>query len=109
MIDKTDRMNGLFDFYSALLTDKQHSYMRLYYSEDWSLGEIAEHFAVSRQAVYDNIRRTENVLENYEEKLMLHEKFHQRSALLDELSTSLQHDKASEASLKVLAKIEAIE
>ncbi|PKC51704.1 SRP54-domain-containing protein, partial [Rhizophagus irregularis] len=52
----------------ALLTDKQRSYMELYYLDDLSLGEIAESYEVSRQAVYDNIRRTEAMLEEYEDK-----------------------------------------
>ncbi|KRL53179.1 MULTISPECIES: putative DNA-binding protein [Lacticaseibacillus] len=70
-IEKNNRMNSLFEFYGALLTDKQHSYLELYYGDDYSLGEIATEFDVSRQAVYDNIRRTEASLEEYESKLHL--------------------------------------
>ena len=47
-----------FEFYAALLTDKQMNYIELYYADDYSLAEIAEEFGVSRQAVYDNIKRT---------------------------------------------------
>ena len=35
------------------------------------LGEIAEEYDVSRQAVYDNIKRTEAMLEEYEEKAFI--------------------------------------
>ena len=56
-IEKTNRMNALFEFYSTLLTEKQMNYMELYYADDFSLGEIAEEYEVSRQAVYDNIKR----------------------------------------------------
>ena len=45
------------NFYAALLTDKQMNYIELYYADDYSLAEIAEEFGVSRQAVYDNIKR----------------------------------------------------
>ena len=86
LLEKTTRMNFLFDFYQALLTDKQRSYMELYYLDDHSLGEIAESYNISRQAVYDNIRRTEAMLEEYEEKLNLFEKFQQRQQVLGELS-----------------------
>ena len=78
MLEKTTRMNYLFDFYQSLLTQKQRSYMSLYYLDDLSLGEIAEEFDVSRQAVYDNIKRTEAMLEEYEEKLVLLQKFQER-------------------------------
>ena len=43
-IEKTNRMNALFEFYSTLLTEKQMNYMELYYADDFSLGEIAEEF-----------------------------------------------------------------
>ena len=70
-LEKTTQMNLLVEFYGSLLTDKQLEYMELYYGDDYSLGEIAEEFDVSRQAVYDNIRRSAKLLENYEEKLHL--------------------------------------
>ncbi|MFJ8234390.1 putative DNA-binding protein [Ureibacillus sp. NPDC094379] len=95
LLEKTTRMNFLFDFYQALLTDKQRSYMELYYLDDHSLGEIAESYKVSRQAVYDNIRRTESMLEEYEEKLRLFEKFQQRQVILDQLAAVIQQDSSS--------------
>ncbi|EQB36445.1 MULTISPECIES: putative DNA-binding protein [Virgibacillus] len=85
MLEKTTRMNYLFDFYQALLTPKQRNYMEMYYLEDYSLGEISEVFHVSRQAVYDNIRRTEHMLETYEEKLLLYDKFQQRLQVMESL------------------------
>ncbi len=89
MLEKTTRMNYLFDFYQVLLTPKQRNYMALYYLDDYSLGEIAEEFDVSRQAVYDNIKRTEAMLEEYESKLHLFEKFRQKSELVNQLSDLL--------------------
>jgi len=85
MLEKTTRMNYLFDFYQSLLTPKQKSYMSLYYLDDFSLGEIAEEFEVSRQAVYDNIKRTEAMLEEYEEKLGLLNKFQERKKIVERL------------------------
>lgn len=79
------RINFLFDFYQDLLTSKQKKYMKLYYLEDLSLSEISEVFSVSRQAVYDNIKRTEAMLESYEEKLNLYEKFSKRTKIMNEL------------------------
>ncbi|GCF92170.1 UPF0122 protein [Enterococcus florum] len=85
-IEKTNRMNGLFEFYATLLTEKQMNYMELYYADDFSLGEIAEEYSVSRQAVYDNIKRTEKILEDYERKLHLFSDYMVREEQLDELA-----------------------
>ena len=84
-IEKTNRMNALFEFYAALLTDKQMNYIELYYADDYSLAEIAEEFGVSRQAVYDNIKRTEKILEDYETKLHLMRSYQIRSEQYDHL------------------------
>ena len=85
-IERTNRMNALFDFYGSLLTEKQQKYMLLYFADDYSLGEIAEDFDVSRQAIYDNIRRTEQILTDYEKKLHLVENFNKTEETLNELS-----------------------
>lgn len=94
MLEKTTRVNFLFDFYQSLLTDKQRIYMQLYYLDDLSLGEIAEEYEVSRQAVYDNVRRTEAMLEDYEAKLALFHKFQERSELIEQIEQRLSTEKA---------------
>lgn len=106
LLEKTTRMNFLFDFYQALLTEKQRSYMELYYLDDHSLGEIAESYNVSRQAVYDNIRRTEAMLEEYEDKLSLLEKFQQRQRILKELTDAIEDESATkEARLALIEQL----
>lgn len=90
MLEKTTRINFLFDFYHELLTEKQQKYMKMYYLEDLSLSEISELFSVSRQAVYDNIKRTEAMLESYEEKLHLYDKFSKRSVIIEEIEKKLE-------------------
>jgi len=92
LLEKTTYVNYLYDFYQALLTPKQREYMMLYYLEDYSLAEIANHANVSRQAVYDNIKRTESILETYEEKLHLYHTFQKRSALLEQLENTLKQE-----------------
>ncbi|EAC2513840.1 putative DNA-binding protein [Listeria monocytogenes] len=89
MFEKTNRMNLLFDFYQELLTTKQKTYVSFYYLDDYSLGEIAEEFEVSRQAIYDNIKRTEESLEKYEEKLGMLKKYQQREKLFTQLEAQL--------------------
>ncbi|MHA7963001.1 YlxM family DNA-binding protein [Paenibacillus sp. CAU 1782] len=70
-LTRTTRINLLLDFYESLLTDKQRSMLIYYYHDDFSLGEIASELGVSRQAVYDNLKRAESALEHYESKLRL--------------------------------------
>ncbi|MGM2247148.1 putative DNA-binding protein [Bacillus cereus group sp. BceL085] len=107
MLEKTTRMNYLFDFYQSLLTQKQRSYMSLYYLDDLSLGEIAEEFDVSRQAVYDNIKRTEAMLEEYEEKLVLLQKFQERQQLVAKLKQLISEEEHVNEEMKQV--VEAIE
>lgn len=59
----------LLDCYGDLLTEHQRSVMELYYCEDLSLAEIGTPLGITRQAVMSLIKRTENILLNYEEKL----------------------------------------
>ncbi len=85
MLEKVNRMNELYDAYLVLLTPKQKVYFELYYQDDLSLSEIAEQFEVSRNAVFDNIKRTEKLLEDYETKLQLLSKREKREHLLDQM------------------------
>lgn len=61
----------LLDKYGALLTDRQRDCLDLYYNENLTLAEIAEHFHISRQAVHDAMRHGEEQLMTYESALHL--------------------------------------
>ena len=65
----------LFDFYGELLTEHQKEIYEQFVLEDLSLGEIAKEAGISRQGVHDLIRRCNQTLKGYEEKLHLIEKF----------------------------------
>ncbi len=72
----------LFDFYGELLTAKQREYFDLHYNEDLSLSEIAETEGITRQGVWDIIRRGEDALRNTEAKTGLVARFTaQRAAI----------------------------
>lgn len=58
----------LYDYYGALLTDRQKECFELRYNQDLSLGEIGQELGISRQGVFDNLGRTEALLKNMEEK-----------------------------------------
>lgn len=70
-LQKTNRINVLHDFYGTLLTEKQQTFLKCYFHDDYSLSEIAADFQISRQAVYEHLKRAEQVLEEYESKLRL--------------------------------------
>ncbi|GED58235.1 putative DNA-binding protein [Brevibacillus formosus] len=86
MLEKTNQVNLLFDFYAPLLKGKQREYLELYYLDDLSLGEIAEMHEVSRQAVYDHIKRAEKQLFEYDQKLRLAERHEKRMDVLNRMN-----------------------
>jgi len=75
----------LLDFYGDMLTEKQKDVVELYYNEDLSLAEIAEHSGITRQGVRDSIKRAEAQLKEYEERLGLAQRFHTMGEGLDEI------------------------
>ena len=99
-------MNALFEFYAALLTDKQMNYIELYYADDYSLAEIAEEFGVSRQAVYDNIKRTEKILEDYEMKLHMYSDYIVRSQIFDQIMERYPEDAFLQEQIEILTSID---
>ncbi len=84
----------LLDYYGDMLTDNQRETIELYYDEDMSLAEIAEHQNISRQGVRDSIKRGEAYMLELEEKLGLIERIEnlqstirKMSQLADEIET----------------------
>ncbi len=75
MYESTVQRTMLFDFFGELLTEKQREYFDLHYNADLSLAEIAEQEGISRQGVWDIIRRAEATLRRAEEKTGLVRRF----------------------------------
>ena len=88
-MEKIINMALLADFYGPLLTEKQGQALRLFYEEDFSLSEIAEECACSRQAAHELIKRGEALLADYEQKLGLVAKHQQRQSLLKQAENEL--------------------
>ena len=70
-MEKKVEISILLDIYANLLTSKQYDFLNDYYNNDLSLSEIAENENITRQAVRDNLKKGENKLFEYEEKLGL--------------------------------------
>ena len=101
MIEKTQELVVLFDIYGCLLTSKQQEIMNYYYEEDFSLSEIAETLEISRAAVLDHLKRSSKILEDYEKKLHLVEKYDTRSKLYDKIK--------EEANAQIVELVENLE
>ena len=79
----------LLDYYGELLTEKQRECFDLHYNEDLSLSEIAEQLGISRQGVWDNIRRAESAMQEMERKTGLIRKTQENRETLGMLKSRL--------------------
>lgn len=97
MLEKVEQMILLKDFYGPLLTQRQQEVLNLYYEQDWSFTEIAAHLRVTRQAVYDLIKRCEHGLQEYEERLHLVERFRTTRQQIEEVYRLLNEQEPDRA------------
>lgn len=86
-MDNVYEITLLLDFYGHMLTCRQFDILDLHYNNDYSLGEIAEQLGISRQGVYDNIKRGKTILYEMEQKLGLVGKFSNQKEKGEELLT----------------------
>lgn len=97
MKGKPLEMSLLFDFYGETLTEKQRELFDLYYNEDLSLAEIAEHAGITRQGVRDSIKRAEHALREIEEKLGLVARYGGTERCAEELMREVERLRALNA------------
>ena len=84
------RQAMLLDFYGERLTEKQRLCFDLHYNEDLSLSEIAEQCGISRQGVWENIRRAESAMEDIEAKTGLVRRFEENRSALEKIREDMQ-------------------
>lgn len=68
-MEKKVQIGMLCDIYGKLLTKRQYNILNDYANGDLSLTEIAENNNITRQAVNDIVKKGENKLLEYEQKL----------------------------------------
>ena len=100
-------MSLLIDIYSELLTEKQKLSMELFYNEDYSLTEIAEHLGISRQGVHENIKQGTDKIKKFESVLCVKSKSEKRKELISKVKTAILNGNTNEA-LLLLGKMEDI-
>ena len=108
MFEKNLELGYLLDFYGELLSERKRSVMDMYYNEDLSLAEIATEIGISRQGARDIIKKTEEDLFFFEEKLGLAKKLKDASrsaAELKALASDLELPAAFQKKLSELIEI----
>ena len=95
----------LLDYYGGMLTDKQFECFDMRYNQDLSLGEIGQLLGVSRQAVCDNLTRTEALLRRMEENIgCVKRDMKHRRAIQEILDAATVLDASSDPSVAALAQ-----
>ena len=92
VIDENLKIIRLIDVYGKLLTDRQFTMLSSYYFDNLTLSEIADNHNISRQAVRDSISQSIKILNDYEEKLQLVNKFSHLKFCLNELKNLSTND-----------------
>lgn len=85
----------MLDCYGELLTERQKEIAELYYNEDFSLSEIARMQEISRQAVSDSLRHSEQTLKQMEEKLGMAKRIRYMGECLEQIIESCRTEDIS--------------
>lgn len=99
IVEKIVRQSLLYDFYGELLTDHQKNIYEEVVMNDMSYSEIGRIYGISRQGVYDMIKRCDKILEDYEGKLKLVEKFVNAREKIATMQSNIQRLKADNRDL----------
>ena len=95
----------LYDFYGELLTEHQRSIYEDAVYNDMSLGEIAEQNGISRQGVHDFIKRCDRILQDYEAKLHLVERFERAKSKIQEIESLTEAESSGEVQSDCMKRI----
>ena len=114
-MDNVYEISLLLDFYGQLLTKRQYEILDLHFNNDYSLGEIAEQLSISRQGVYDSVKKGKAVLNEMEQKLGLVKKFSEQRVkaeevlkIIMEINVGMLHNKDKEHIKRIREGIEYI-
>lgn len=112
-MDELVRMSLLYDFYGVLLKENKRRIFEDYVLNDYSLGEIAKSEDMTRQGVFDMVKRCVKELERYEERLRLIHKFDRIKEKTDFIRSSAksflsEHGGLAESEAVILKDIEKL-
>ena len=98
-LDEIVRLSYLYDFYGPLLKEKQQQIFENYVLNDYSLSEIAGEYGMTRQGVYDVVKRCSEKLEDYEKKLNLYKRFQKAKERLEKVEELVENSGMQKADL----------
>ncbi|RHV12965.1 DNA-binding protein [Clostridium sp. OM05-9] len=108
-MEKIVRQSLLYDFYGELLTEHQKAIYEDVVNNDMSYSEIARMNQISRQGVYDMIKRCDKILEEYEDKLQLVDKFMKARKQVEKMKDCISELMEENQDDRLNLKIEAID
>ena len=75
-------VEGLYETYKNLLTEREREYFENYFYEDYNLQEIADNYEVSKSYVGKYVNGIEAKLRGFEEALNIYDKFNKIKGII---------------------------
>jgi hypothetical protein len=104
-LEKLEYRCMLYDFYGELMTPHQKKIYEDAVFNDYSLSEIADENGISRQGVHDLIKRCDKLLNGYEEKLHLVEKFSKIKDKIQQINMLTDDDEIKQLSNEIIEEL----
>ncbi len=101
-MEKIVEQGILYDFYGELLTPHQKQIYEAMVYQNMSLGEIAENIGISRQGVFDLLKRCDKILLDYESRLHLIEKFENTKKIVQSIKAQTDQDNIKKLADQIL-------
>lgn len=104
-MEKIVEQGLLYDFYGELLTEHQRQIYEARVFDNLSLSEIAQDFEISRQGVHDLIKRCDKILQGYEDKLHLLQKFMNIRETITQIESITNQDDVRKLANRILEEL----
>lgn len=104
-LERLEHKGMLYDFYGELLTQHQKSIYEDVVFNDLSLSEIADEQGISRQGVHDLIKRCDRILNDYENKLHLVEKFARIKYNIQQINALTDNEQIKQLSNEIIEEL----
>ncbi|MFI3202227.1 MAG: DNA-binding protein [Eubacteriales bacterium] len=104
-MEKIVEQGILYDFYGELLTKHQRKIYEDAVYNDLSISEIASEEGISRQGVFDLLKRVNKTLEDYEQKLHLVQRFRVIEEVVHQINEITSQEEVRQLSSQILEEL----